>query len=50
VWKGLASRNILRRIEGILLLGWKPRYALDDGLKETGEWYKEHFRKNPRGL
>jgi CDP-glucose 4,6-dehydratase len=27
------------------ILGWKPDYDLERGLKETYEWYKEHFRK-----
>ena len=26
--------------EKIRTLGWKPEYALSDGLKETYEWYK----------
>lgn len=25
------------------VLGWRPRYKLNDGLKETIDWYKEHL-------
>lgn len=25
-------------------LGWKPKYELDSGLKETVEWYKAHLK------
>ncbi|WP_163998107.1 NAD-dependent epimerase/dehydratase family protein [Pyxidicoccus caerfyrddinensis] len=25
------------------LLGWAPRYALEEGLRETAEWYREHL-------
>lgn len=27
------------------ILGWKPKYNLDQGLKETIEWYKQFFKK-----
>jgi len=27
------------------VLGWEPKYNLEDGLKETYQWYKEHFKK-----
>ena len=27
------------------MLGWKPKYNLDSGLKETIEWYKQFFKK-----
>lgn len=28
------------------LLGWKPRYTLEEGLKETICWYREFFQRN----
>ena len=28
------------------MLGWSPRYTLDEGLKETMVWYSEYFRRN----
>lgn len=27
------------------VLGWKPKYTLEQGLKETIEWYREYFSK-----
>ena len=27
------------------ILGWKPEYTLDQGLKETIEWYRSYFSK-----
>ena len=27
------------------ILRWKPKYTLDEGLKETIEWYKRYFKK-----
>tara|TARA_Y100000310_G_scaffold334203_1_gene413377 strand:+ start:2279 stop:3253 length:975 start_codon:yes stop_codon:yes gene_type:complete len=27
------------------LLNWKPKYTLEEGLKETYEWYKNYFSK-----
>jgi CDP-glucose 4,6-dehydratase len=27
------------------MLGWKPKYDLDSGLKETMTWYKQFFKK-----
>ena len=24
------------------LLGWKPAYSLEEGLKETAKWFKSH--------
>lgn len=29
------------------LLNWKPKYSLNDGLKETIDWYQEYFKNNP---
>jgi CDP-glucose 4,6-dehydratase len=26
------------------LLGWQPRYAMEDAIEETVSWYREHFR------
>lgn len=30
--------------------GWKPRYTLEQGLKETIEWYREFVRDAPLGV
>ncbi|MCX5699369.1 MAG: GDP-mannose 4,6-dehydratase [Candidatus Omnitrophica bacterium] len=27
------------------ILGWKPKYSLDEGLRKTGRWYVEYFNK-----
>ena len=27
------------------VFGWEPKYSLDQGLKETIEWYKENLDK-----
>jgi nucleoside-diphosphate-sugar epimerase len=27
------------------MLKWTPHYSLEDGLKETYNWYKEYFGK-----
>jgi CDP-glucose 4,6-dehydratase len=27
------------------MLGWKPRYSLDEGLTKTIEWYKDYFHE-----
>lgn len=29
-------------------LGWKPPYTMEQGLKETAEWFKEHGRAKPQ--
>ncbi len=44
---GKAANEIDRQYLGIAkakkLLGWEPEYTLDQGLKETIAWYKEHL-------
>ena len=30
------------------ILGWEPMYSLDEGLKETLQWYREFFSKKGR--
>jgi len=27
-------------------LGWKPKYTLEEGLKETIDWYTDFFRRH----
>jgi CDP-glucose 4,6-dehydratase len=27
------------------ILGWKPRYSLSEGLRQTGKWYAEYFNR-----
>jgi nucleoside-diphosphate-sugar epimerase len=29
-------------------LGWKPPYTMEQGLRETGEWFKKHGHAKPR--
>jgi CDP-glucose 4,6-dehydratase len=31
-----------------IILNWKPRYALQEGLKETIKWYKEYFQDDKK--
>jgi CDP-glucose 4,6-dehydratase len=48
---GTATNEIDRQYLGIekvkKVLSWTPKYSLDEGLKETIEWYKEFLEKNP---
>lgn len=41
--KGEIDRQYLYSEKARKLLGWSPRYELDEGLKETFEWYKSYF-------
>ncbi len=43
--KNEIDRQYLDPQKAISLLGWKPKYSLDEGLKETIEWYKGYFSK-----
>lgn len=36
------DRPYALNVEKLTATGWKPKVALDDGLKETVEWYKNH--------
>jgi len=27
------------------ILGWFPQYNIEEGMKETIEWYREYFKK-----
>lgn len=29
------------------LLKWEPKYTLDEGLRETIEWYRMEYERNP---
>jgi len=29
------------------LLGWRPLYGLDEGLRRTSSWYREHLKQSP---
>ena len=41
--KGEIDRQYLSSEKAGKLLEWVPRYELEDGLKETFEWYKSYF-------
>lgn len=43
--KNEIDRQYLNPQKAIKLLGWEPKYSLDEGLKETIEWYKGYFSK-----
>jgi len=40
--KGEQKRSILSNLKAEKLLGWKPAYSLDEGLKSTCEWFKNN--------
>lgn len=41
--KGEIRNQYLSAAKAAQLLGWKSKYSLDDGLKETIHWYREFF-------
>ena len=42
-WKGDVPYTILS-IDKALKVGWKPKYSLEGGLRETIEWIKNHIK------
>ena len=32
------------------VLGWRPTYALDDGLRRTIDWYSGFFERRPQSV
>ena len=43
--KGEIKDQYLNSKKAHKLLKWKPKYTLEQGLKETIEWYKNFFKK-----
>jgi len=49
-WSSASSRPVESRViigsyeKAMRVLGWKPRYSLEDGLKETIEWWKQKLQ------
>ena len=43
--KNEIDRQYLDSQKALRVLNWKPKYSLDNGLKETIEWYKGYFSK-----
>ena len=43
--KGEIKDQYLDSCKARRLLNWKPKYALEKGLKETIEWYRDFFKK-----
>lgn len=36
------DRRYALNVEKLKAIGWKPKYSLDEGLKQAVEWYKNH--------
>ena len=43
--KNEIDRQYLASAKARKVLGWKPKYSLEDGLKETVQWYGKYFDK-----
>ena len=41
--KGEIDRQYMSCEKALKMLGWKPKYDLNNGLRETIEWYKKYF-------
>lgn len=46
--KGEIKHQYLSAEKARKILGWKPKYSLEEGLKETIDWYKEFLRNDKR--
>ena len=44
--KGELKENYLNSSKAKNLLGWNPRFSLDEGLRKTIEWFKQNVDKN----
>ena len=44
--RGEIDRQFLAVDKAKRLLGWSAKYTIDEGLKETIEWYRNYFSKN----
>ena len=42
--RGEIQRQYLSSEKARRLLGWAPKYALEDGLKATIDWYRDYLR------
>jgi CDP-glucose 4,6-dehydratase len=43
--KGEIKHQYLSSAKARKILGWKPLYSLEEGLKETIAWYRDYFRR-----
>ena len=43
--KNEIDRQYLDSKKAKKVLNWTPEYGLDEGIKETIEWYEEYFSK-----
>jgi CDP-glucose 4,6-dehydratase len=46
--KGEIKHQYLSAEKARKVLGWQPKYSLEEGLKETISWYKEFFKDDKR--
>ena len=46
--KGEIKHQYLSAEKARKVLGWHPKYSLEEGLKETVSWYKEFFKDDKR--
>lgn len=41
------TKQYLSSTKARKVLGWVPKYSLEEGLRETVDWYREFFQKQP---